>query len=63
MSEVQSHKAINAHLILGDSHWLKTGDVYKRAHKALMRLPLVDLQTIQTVVRTTPEAVNERLGK
>ena len=63
MSEVQSRKAINAHLVLGNSQWLLTGEVYKRAHAALMKLSLVDLQTIQTVVRTTPEAVNQLLDK
>ena len=57
-TDVSSHKAINANLILGDSAWLKTGDVYQKAHLALMKLSLSDLQTIRTVVCTTPEAVN-----
>ena len=60
---IQSHKAININLILGNSAWLNTGEVYQKAHSALMKLSLSDLQTIRTVVCTTPEAVNALLGE
>jgi hypothetical protein len=62
MTQSQSSKKINVHLLLGDSAWLKTGEVYKKAESALMKLSLSDLQTIRTVIKTTPEDVNKVLG-
>jgi hypothetical protein len=56
-----SHKNIHAHLILSDTAWSESGEMYKKAFESLIKLSLVELRTLSTVLTATPQEVNEKI--